>query len=122
LCETGNRVPLSRWTILFPKREGVFAREGTSMALILLPDECFLPNTAKGKRKQGADREPDASRPLSVTKSDSQASLSSRSSAWSKTSDQSTGSSKCSFAPANNQAAMAPKRVRIAIGGSHRLL
>ena len=92
------------------------------MALILLPDECFLPNTAKGKRKQGSDREPDASQPFSVAKSDSQTSLSSRSSAWSKTSEQSTGSSKCSFAPANNQAAVTAKRVRIAIGGFQRAL
>ena len=90
------------------------------MALILLPDECFLPNTAKGKRKQGADREPDADQPFSVTKSDSQSSLSSRSSAWSKTSEQSTGSSRCSFAPANEQAAATAKRVRIAIGGMKR--
>jgi len=92
------------------------------MALILLPDECFLPNTAKGKRKQGADSASDADQPLSVTKSDSQASLSSRSSAWSKTSEQSTGSSKCSFARASDQAVMAPKRVRIAIGGVQRVL
>lgn len=90
------------------------------MALILLPDECFLPNTAKGKRKQGADCERDANQPLCVSKSDSQASLSSRSSAWSKTSEQSTGSSKCSFAPTGHEAAVPTKRVRIAIGGSNR--
>lgn len=85
------------------------------MALILLPDECELPNTATRNAKRKPDVAP--SSPLKVKKSDSQTSLSSRDSVLSRASDESTASSKCSFAPVKNQTSGHQGRVRIAVGG-----
>ena len=94
---------------MFPNQEGVFT---TLMALILLPDDCSPPETAT-KKKRG--REGDVAQ---VAKSDSAASLSSRSSYPStKGSGHSTASSKCSFAPLKSEDSEGGKRVRIAIGG-----
>ena len=86
------------------------------MALILLPDICGLPNkvpTGNGKTKP----EPETAKPLQVTKSSSAASLSSACSNFSKASDQSTGSSMCSFTPLKASAAESGERARIAICG-----
>ena len=68
-------------------------REGNqSMALIWLPDECDLPNTA-GKRKrrvgEGVGTSPQPAAPLKVAKSDSFASDS-----WSSESSSSSNSQK----------------------------
>ena len=83
------------------------------MALVVLNDVCDLPNTKKRK----ADGE--LGRAVGVAKSDSSSSLgSSRSDAFSKASDESTASSKCSFKPVVRQAPGSHARVRIAIGGT----
>ena len=99
-------------------------REGNrSMALIWLPDECNLPNTA-GKRKRrvgeggGVPTEPAA--PLKVAKSNSFVSEScSSQSSRSKASAQSATSSRCSYASATSGegGGTGGGRVRIALGG-----
>lgn len=94
---------------MFPNQEGVFA---AFMALILLPDDCSPPETATKKKRS---REGEVAQ---VAKSDSAASLSSRSSyPSSKGSGHSTALSKCSFAPLKADDFQNGKRVRIAIGG-----
>ena len=58
-------------------------------------------------------------RAVGVAKSDSSSSLgSSRSDVFSKASDESTASSKCSFKPVVRQPSESRGRVRIAIGGA----
>ena len=94
---------------LFPNQEGVFV---AFMALILLPDDCSPPETASKKKRS---REGEVAQ---VAKSNSAASLSSRSSYPStKGSGLSTASSKSSFAPLKADPEDG-KRVRIAIGGA----
>ena len=94
---------------MFPNQEGVFAG---FMALILLPDDCSPPETATRKKRS---REAEA---VHVAKSNSAASLSSRSSYPStKGSGLSTVSSKSSFAPLKADPEHG-KKVRIAIGGA----
>ena len=95
------------------------------MGLILLPDQCTIPNMAT-KRKRKADpvtelvvaemsTHPHASG--IVSKSPSFASISSAASSFSKASARSETSSKCSFAPIVNKGAERNCRVRIAVGG-----
>lgn len=87
------------------------------MALIFLPDVCDPFNkvpSGNGKGKAPAE----VAKPLQVTKSSSAASLSSACSSFSKASDQSTGSSMCSFAPIKASVAEPGERVRIAICGA----
>lgn len=95
------------------------------MGLILLPDQCTIPNMAT-KRKRKADpvtelvvaemsTHPHASG--IVSKSPSFASISSAASSFSKASARSETSSKCSFAPIVNKDAERNCRVRIAVGG-----
>lgn len=94
---------------MFPNQEGVFAG---FMALILLPDDCSPPETATRKKRT---REGEVGH---VAKSNSAASLSSRSSYPStKGSGLSTASSKSSFAPLKADPEQG-KKVRIAIGGA----
>ena len=83
------------------------------MALILLPDDCSPPETATRKKR---NREGEGGQV--VAKSNSAASLSSRSSYPStKGSGLSTASSKSSFAPLKADPEHG-KKVRIAIGGA----
>lgn len=82
--------------------------------LELLPDTCeLLPNKATKPQKGCRDAEPVEEVP--VVHSSSATSLSSGSSALSKTSN---GSSKSSFAPLKRTAGITKGRVRIAIMGS----
>jgi len=86
------------------------------MALILLPDDCRLPNMAQKKRK--AEPVAAASQPFKVGKGEGAASMSSGSSGFSKASEQSGTSSKCSFAPLKASSSEYGGRVHIAIGGA----
>lgn len=116
LCRTGklrDRVPAKLVPSLLPNLASVFVG---FMALILLPDDCshVIEPPGKKRRRQGPD--PEAGR---VAKSDSAASLSSRSSHASRESIRSAASSsKCSFAPLRSSDEDPSKKVRIAIGGA----
>ena len=103
-----------------------------SMALgegipILLPDLC-LPFSEDSTRSKANGKAPMAAAgdampredcgPLQVTKSGSRGSLSSGSSTLSRASEQSTGSSRWSFAPVKNQEGneVGARRTRVGIG------
>ena len=94
---------------------------------ILLPNLClpFSEDVARAKGKGKApvavegDALPERGGPCHVSKSDSRSSLSDDSSAFSRASEQSTGSSRWSFALVKNQdGETGARRTRVAIGTS----